>query len=703
MKRCWLECVLVVLAPSALLAQPAVPLIAHDPYFSVWSESDRLTDDWPKHWSNATMGMSGLVVVDGKAFRWCGPAPAGIPAAEQTARLVSPTTTSFTFSAGGTELSVAFYSPVEPDRDLARLSQSVSAVSFGARSADGRAHDAAVYLDVTGEWCSNSSQDEVSWTRHRADELGIVSMGTVAQPVLEHSGDARKIDWGRVYLAAEERSGNDARSRISVGGHERSRLTFATTGRVPDRDDVRTPRAVNDDWPVLAVSVDLGHIEASAAAGASVRRVFVGYDEGRAIELFERPLKPLWKSLGEDDIVSSVLALNREMKSGNSSRPSTAQFVEAATRVGGREYAEVVSLAYRQVLAGHKIVADWDGTPLMFSKENTSNGCIATIDVIYPASPFYLYHNPEMLKASLRPLLAYAASPRWKFPFAPHDLGTYPKANGQVYGGGERGEQDQMPVEESGNMLIMLAALAKVEGNAEFSRPYLPMLEKWAGYLKDNGLDPANQLCTDDFAGHLARNANLSAKTCVALAGYAQLLKAAGKAEESARWRTVAETFATRWKELAAGPEATVLVFGAAPVAGAGSKAPNGPSWSQKYNLVWDRALGLGLFGDEVFAKEMKWYKGRLGKFGLPLDSRMTYTKLDWSVWSACLTRSRADFDAILKPTYAWASSSPPPSRVPLSDWYETTDGTTKGMYARTVVGGIWMPLLMDKLGTGLR
>jgi hypothetical protein len=642
--------------------------------------SDTLPESWPKHWTGSTMGMSGLVRVDGTAYRWCGPTPAQLPAATQSACEVDWTDTTYTFDAGGVRLRVTFASAAEPSVDPLASSRPVSTLTFAAASADGKDHAVQVYADVSGEWCTHTPDQRVAWSRHRLGGMPAVSMGTVEQPVLARAGDWTRIDWGRVFLAAPAFEG--ASGDVFVGAHERSRGHFAATGRLAESDETRAPRAANDDWPVLAGMVDLGTVGGTVKTG----HLLLAYDDGFAIELFERKLRPFWAH-PRGSIGTELTKARDRLASGE--RPDSAAWTRKATKVGGESYARLLVLTFRQVMAGHKIAADWDGTPLAFSKENTSNGCIATVDVIYPACPFFLVHNPEMLKAQLRPILMYASSPRWTFPFAPHDLGTYPKANGQVYGGGETGEENQMPVEESGNMLLMLAGLAKVENNADFCKPWLPTLAKWAEYLEQNGLDPANQLCTDDFAGHLARNANLSAKTVVALGGYAQILAALGDTAASERWMSKARVFAAAWRDLAKDGDATLLAFG----------SPE--TWSQKYNLVWDRVLGLGLFPQEVFEREMTLYRTKMQPFGLPLDSRKTYTKADWTAWTACLTGRRSDFDAIMTPMYGWVSQTP--SRVPVSDWYETTDGKTMGMHTRTVIGGLWMPMLLEKVGAGLK
>ena len=256
-------------------------------------------------------------------------------------------------------------------------------------------------------------------------------------------------------------------------------------------------------------------------------------------------------------------------------------------------------------------------------------------------------------------MLDYAALPRWKFPYAPHTSGFYPQANGQVYGGGETSEEKQMPVEESANLLILAAVVSRLDGNTKYADHYWPLLAKWAGYLKQQGLDPANQLCTDDFMGHLAHNANLSIKAIIALRAYGEMCRTAGKADEAEEYVRLAARFAGQW-------------IGWPTTATTSAWPSTSPARGPEVQPGWDKALGFNLFPPEVIAKEFAFYKGKLNPYGLPLDNRKTLAKLDWEVWTATLARSPGEFDALMEPVYAFVSQTP--DRVPLSDglWSDT-------------------------------
>jgi hypothetical protein len=240
-----------------------------------------------------------------------------------------------------------------------------------------------------------------------------------------------------------------------------------------------------------------------------------------------------------------------------------------------------------------------------------------------------------------------------------------------------------MPVEESGNLLILMAAIAQLEGHADFAGRYWKQLTQWAEYLKTKGFDPENQLCTDDFAGHLAHNVNLSAKAICALGAYGKLCALRGDQAQAAAYAQLARDFAARWVKEAADGDHTRLAF----------DKPG--TWSQKYNLVWDRILGLGLFPAEVLRREMDYYKRTQHQYGLPLDSRSLYTKLDWILWTATLTQERADFEALVAPVYRFLHDTP--DRSPMTDWYFTDSARKRGFTARPVVGGVFLQLLYDR------
>ena len=659
---------------------PAVPVVTHDPYFSIWSAADRLTDTGTSHWTGKPNSLSALVRIDGKAYALTGTAGRGGRSGaapnplEQTAVEVLPTRTIYQFSGAGVKVALTFFTPALPD-DLDVLSRPLTYIEWALSSVDGKEHDAAVYFDAGSDLVVNTTDQPVWAARFQLAGEPVLRMGSREQPVLAKSGDDLRIDWGYLYLAADKPDG----VMQAIISRQAGRTAFTSTGRLPDSDDFpdgshggRAPA------PVMAFCIHFGTI----ASQPVPRYLMIAYDDIYAIEYLERHERAWWRRNGAD--AAELLRMGRRDHDAllERSKAFDDQLMTDMRQAGGEKYARLASLAYRQTLAAHKLVADADGTALFFPKENFSNGCIATVDVIYPSAPFTLLFNPRLLRAQLQPVLDYARMGRWRWPFAPHDLGTYPLANGQVYGGGERTEENQMPVEESGNMLIMLAALARVEGNAEYAARYWPELSKWAEYLKEKGLDPENQLSTDDFAGHLAHNANLSIKAILALGSYGMLADMTGRKDVAAQYRRTAQEFVKKWMELANDGDHYRLAF----------DKPG--TWSQKYNLVWDKLLGLNLFPPDVARKEIAFYLTKQNKYGLPLDNRRAYTKLDWILWTATLADNHSDFEKLVSPAYQFANDSE--SRVPLTDWYDTLTAKQQSFQARSVVGGLFVKMLAD-------
>ncbi len=442
-------------------------------------------------------------------------------------------------------------------------------------------------------------------------------------------------------------------------------------------DSMDFPSAPRDGAAHLDAVVHLGSV---TGAGAS-QHVLLSYTDGFAIEYLNQRLRPYWQR--NRMTVNAMLDLAEQQYAQLDARGTDydKQMDADMTAAGGADYSYLTNLSYRQSLAACELTADTNGTPLYFCKEDFSGGFVGTVDVMYPQSPILLLFNPALMEAQIEPVLRYATLPRWKFPFSPHDLGTYPLANGQLYGGGEETEDDQQPVEESGNMLIMTDALAHAQGNAHIAEHYWPELTKWADFLQREGRDPANQLSTDDFAGHLAHQENLTVKAIVGVGAYADLAKQLGHADEAKRWRGIAESMVKQFLAMGVEGDHTKLAF----------DKPG--TWSQKYNLVWDTLLGLKLFPPTLGQSEVKWYIAHENEYGFPLDSRRDYTKLDWELWSATMGTDE-QFRQLIAPLAKWADTTP--SRVPETDWYDTKTGKQEPFQARSVVGGLFIKALAD-------
>lgn len=607
------------------------------------------------------------------------------PATQTSARMTA-TQSVFTFVAGGVELTVTFMAPLLMN-NLDILSRPVQYVTYSVRATDGKPHDVQLYSDASSDLAVDSPDQPVVWRRGRTEKSGPklnwMRVGTAAQKVLGRKGDNVRIDWGHLYVATAV----DEKTSQRIGSLAGALNQFEREGHVTDLPDEGRATIALENPTVLATTFDLGKITDRAVE----RHWLLAYDDIKSVEYFGQPLRAWWRRY-ENDTDAPEAAIERALQAAETDyiglraqcNTFDKQLYADARQAGGAAYADLCVLAYRQAIAAHKLVARPDGTPLFFSKENFSNGSIGTVDVTYPSAPLFLLYNPTLLKGMMEPIFEYSESGRWTKPFAAHDVGTYPLANGQTYG-------EDMPVEECGNMLILTAAIAAVDGNAAYAKKHWPTLTTWTNYLKEHGFDPENQLCTDDFAGHLARNANLSVKAIMGIASYGHLAGLLGDRKTQDEHLKLARDLARKWMTMADRGDHYALTF----------NQNDGNTWSQKYNLVWDKLLKFGtsgqpIFPPEVAQREVAYYLTKQLPYGLPLDSRRTYTKSDWIIWTATLANRPTQFDAFIEPVLKFANESP--DRIPLSDWHETTNGKHVGFRARSVVGGYFIKMLEKKL-----
>ncbi|HHU41349.1 MAG TPA: DUF4965 domain-containing protein [Fermentimonas caenicola] len=583
---------------------------------------------------------------------------------------VLPTQTIYKFDCGEIELDLIFTSPLLLD-DLELVSRPVSYISYQLRSKNNQTHDVQIYFESTPQWAVHNISQAVTYEEIANDRLKFLKTGTVEQPILEKKGDDIRIDWGYFYLAGH----NDKSTNMKFGDYWNVKQEFNSTGAVSETKTENLSEKMNsENMTVLAYSKDLGKVSDEMTTGY----IMLGYDDIYSVRYFDEDLKAYWTKDGTVDIFTAFEdAVNDYSTIMNRCDEFNRELLSEATRVGGTKYAELISLVYRQSIAAHKLVKDKEGNLLFFSKENNSNGSIGTVDITYPSSPLYLIYNPDLVKGMLNPIFYYSESGRWTKPFAAHDVGTYPIATGQTYG-------EDMPIEESGNVLILTAAIAEIEGNADYAAQHWETLTIWTEYLKEYGLDPENQLCTDDFAGHLAHNTNLSIKAIMGIASYGKLAGMLGKTEVAEEYMQIAKEMATQWETMADDGDHYRLTF----------DRPG--TWSQKYNIVWDKLLGFNIFEPKIIEKEIALYKTLQNEYGLPLDNRATYTKTDWIMWTATLSGNSDDFDALIDPVYKYANETK--SRVPISDWHDTKTAERMNFKARSVVGGYYMKLLEDKL-----
>lgn len=648
----------------------SIPLVQHDPFFSIWSSADHLYDNDPVHWTGIRQQLRGYLTVDGKVFSFLGDKEIHdvIP---QVSVDVTATATEYVFENELVRLSCRFTSPLLLD-DMVLVSRPCTYVDFEVIKKD--ATDVKVDFEVSGDLV-RQSQDTIVGHDGKRETFTYSFMGRAQQYPLGGSGDTIAIDWGYVYLACEEKNA----SIYFDKANEKLRLKL-----------------------VLENNKQAGFV--------------IAYDDLLSINYFGQWRKAYWTKK-YNTILDAIEASFADKKETLEKADKLDKEIEAkAFELGGDAYVFLCNMSYRQSIAAHKLIEDEEGNVIFLSKENNSNGCIGTVDVSYPSIPLFMLYDTEYVKGMMRPIFKFAACDVWEYDFAPHDVGRYPYAWGQAYGwkpseGDDLPEQGiwvasnqgvyppfymypagsdnynferQMPVEECGNMLIMSAAVSLADGNAEFIKPHWDVLTQWKNYLVKYGADPGNQLCTDDFAGHLAHNVNLSAKAIMGIEAYAKLAEMLGEKAEAETYHKLAKEMAADWEVRANAGDHYKLTF------------DKEDSWSMKYNLVWDKVWSSNLFSDEVYEKELAYYIKMADKYGTPLDNRASYTKSDWILWCATMAKDKSQAEQLIRPIADYLENTS--DRIPFGDWYDVKSGLHYHFKARSVQGGIFMPMMYDGL-----
>ncbi|KAF8761365.1 hypothetical protein RHS01_01175 [Rhizoctonia solani] len=604
-----------------------------------------------------TLGWAGYIRVDGKAYTFLGaPNVAGATLATQKKMQFTATKSTFVLAAGPVDLTVQFLSPVEPT-DYLRQSLPFSYMTLSAKSTDGASHSVQYYTDISAEWTSGDNGLPVKWSTSKLTGNGnpIIHQVSLQNPV-RYAEINDHTQYGTAYYAT-----NQVGNLTYATGEDRTlRTAFVTKGVLDNSQDTQF-RAINDRWPVFAFARDIGSITDSTKnpvvfAVGHVRDPLVQYIiAGNQ----QQERHPYWlsKYANANDALSAFLSDSEYQHSLTAASALDTKIFNDATPIHA-DYTSIVQLSTRQAFAAVEITLSKTSSGSyntsdvkIFMKEISSNGNMNTVDVIFPAWPAYLYLNPDFGRRLLEPLFQYQQTGQYPNKWSIHDLGAhYPNATGYNDGGDE-----PMPVEESGNMLIMALSYTRAtKDNSLISNNY-NLLAQWTQFLVEDSLIPAEQLSTDDFAGHLVNQTNLAIKGIIGIQAMGEIANVLGKSDDAKKYKLL---------DLA-------------------------------YNLYSDKLLQFNLFPKSVYDMQTGWYGEMGAQYGVALDSRHPYTKSDWEIYTAGTVTDKGTRNMFITRLRDYLANGK--NNAPFSDWYDAIWGTVVGFRARPVAGGHFALLVLPK------
>ncbi|KAJ2990661.1 hypothetical protein NUW58_g2838 [Xylaria curta] len=598
---------------------PAIPLAVKAPYLNTWLNAGSdggnggyLAGQWPVFWQQQITAWTGLIRVDGATYQWMGAVPA-TQNVDQTEFSYTSTRSNFVMNVGGkVEMNITFLSPVTPT-DLRRQALTFSYLDVSVHAIDGAPHNVQLYADVSGEWASGDTNAIIEWDYGTSDGVAYHKFHRRTQTEISETRELP--NWGNFYWS----TGNTNGLTFQSGADTDVRGTFKSKGVLPNTKDTNF-RAINSNWPVFGFAKDLGSVSKN-----SVDTLFtIGLTQDNAIQLLGEgsgltTYPSLWKSYFKSEL-AAVTFFYKDYKTAAGLATSLDNKVASdSISAAGQDYLTITSLSVRQTFGALQFTGT-DSDPIVFLKEISSNSDIQTVDVIFPAIPLILYTNPKLLNYLLKPLFLNQENGHYPNTNAIHDLGTFPLAKGYP-----DGTDEPQPLEECGNMIIMVLAYAQRTKDTAYLNQHYEILKKWAGYLIDESLIPADQISTDDFAGSLANQTNLAIKGIIGLRAMADISALTNHRDDAHNYRSIATSYIKQWQDLginkAADPPHTTLSYG------------DGASHGLLYNLYANSLLGFKDFVPQsVYDMQSNFYPTAALKYCVPLDTRHTYSKTDWQL-----------------------------------------------------------------------
>lgn len=595
------------LAVASKLHPPVVPLIVRNPYLSTWLSSARVEpwQSWPIFWTGENIGFGVMASVPDSqtVFPLLGRLHDSIPSDQgfdveypkYLGTTFDASTTNLTFSIpnsvvnASVSVTLSFLSPITPTSTL-RQSLPAAYLSVHVQGS----FDISIYLDINGQWVSGNRNNKIRWdlhdgglihSTHGEQPIKTWRVSTLNQKFYTEIND--KAEWGTVHFSAPASVDHQAGTSAVL------RQQFARQGHLRNTTDRRF-RGIMDEEPVFAFSntfsLSANSTEESVLFSlALIQDPILQYAAARGLT----HMRPYWASFFHtaEEMVAyhyGDFAAAHELALGYSRQLSRDAFAS-----GSREYEEIAALSARQVFGA----TEFSGTPespLLFLKEISSNGNCQTVDVIFPAFPFFLYTNPRWLAYLLEPLLEHQLAGLYPNDYSMHDLGAhFPNMTGHA-----DGRDEFMPLEECGNMLVMSLALINayrydseqgLNGSAGFEaarklnlsedqqefvdirgldqawtdvgtsgfaeakrwaeRAY-KLLKQWTAWLVEEALMPANQLSTDDFAGWLPYQTNLALKGIIGIRAMSEIAEMLGHKVDAKFYRDVSEEYIEKWQKL---------------------------------------------------------------------------------------------------------------------------------------------------------